>query len=397
AERILTEWSSLGPGARVRGTDLEAFANADVPFERLVEVLDPPRSQARHPLFQVMLTFQNLPQSALELPDLRISGVEFDTAIAKFDLQVTVAEQVSDRGAPGGMTVELTYATDLFDAPTMRSFADRFTRILRGVATSAATPIGTLPFLGDAEAERILTEWSSLGPGARVPAEATLVDRFESVVRRSPDAPAVTFAGRTLTFAELDARANRLARRLVAAGAGPDELVAVALPRSADLIVALLAVLKSGAAYLPIDTTYPAERLRYMLEDSRPRCLLTDAGGVLPDLGLPRVHVEDDDPHAPSGPVTDAERIAPLRADNRAYVIYTSGSTGRPKGVAVTHRNVLTLFANAEPLFGFGSDDVWTLFHSYAFDFTVWELWGPLLYGGRLVVVDYLTSRSPEQ
>ncbi|QDC15492.1 amino acid adenylation domain-containing protein [Rhodococcus ruber] len=383
--------------ARVRGTDLEAFANADVPFERLVEVLDPPRSQARHPLFQVMLTFQNLPQSTLELPDLRISGVEFDTAIAKFDLQVTVAEQVSDRDAPGGMTVELTYATDLFDAPTMTSFADRFTRILRGVATSAVTPIGTLPFLGDAEAERILTEWSSLGPGAPVPAEATLVDRFESVVRRSPDAPAVTFAGRTLTFAELDARANRLARRLVAAGAGPDELVAVALPRSADLIVALLAVLKSGAAYLPIDTTYPAERLRYMLEDSRPRCLLTDAGGVLPDLGLPRVHVEDDDPHAPSGPVTDAERIAPLRADNRAYVIYTSGSTGRPKGVAVTHRNVLTLFANAEPLFGFGSDDVWTLFHSYAFDFTVWELWGPLLYGGRLVVVDYLTSRSPEQ
>ncbi|WP_246872436.1 non-ribosomal peptide synthetase [Rhodococcus sp. DMU1] len=386
--------------ARVRGTDLEAFANADMPFERLVEVLDPPRSQARHPLFQVMLTFQNLPQSALELPDLSISGVEFDTAIAKFDLQVTVAEQLSERGAPGGMTVELAYATDLFDASTMRSLADRFSRILRGVTVDAATPVGALPFLDDAEAERILTEWSTLGSGVRVPAAATLADRFDAVVRRSPDAPAVTFAGRTLSFAELDARANRLARRLVAAGAGPEELVAVALPRSAELIVALLAVLKSGAAYLPTDTTYPAERLRYMLEDARPRCVVTTTtgdGDALPDVGLPRVYIEDDDPHAPSGPLTDAERSAPLHADNRAYVIYTSGSTGRPKGVAVTHRNVLTLFDNAEPLFGFGADDVWTLFHSYAFDFTVWELWGPLLYGGRLVVVDYLTSRSPEQ
>lgn len=167
-----------------------------------------------------------------------------------------------------------------------------------------------------------------------MPAAATLADRFDAVVRRSPDAPAVTFAGRTLSFAELDARANRLARRLVAAGAGPEELVAVALPRSAELIVALLGVLKSGAAYLPTDTTYPAERLRYMLEDARPRCVVTTTtgdGDALPDVGLPRVYIEDDDPHAPSGPLTDAERSAPLHADNRAYVIYTSAPPASPR------------------------------------------------------------------
>ncbi|WP_213934190.1 non-ribosomal peptide synthetase [Rhodococcus sp. B50] len=390
--------------ADVRGVDLEAFTHADLPFERLVEVLDPPRSQARHPLFQVMLTFQNMPVSTLELPELSIGGVEFDAAIAKFDLQVTVAGLDAIDGSDG-LAVEFTYATDLFDERTVAGFARRFARLLDAVVVDERVAVGDLPFLSDGERTSILSEWNSLGAGAVVSEPATLAARLDASVLAHAAAPAVTCEGITLDYAELGARANRLARRLIASGVGPGSLVAVALPRSTDLVVALLAVIQSGGGYLPVDTTYPAERVRYMLDDAKPRVILTserigdeDGAGALRDSGTEIVTVESvaDVAAAESRPLTDADRLAPLRPEHPAYVIYTSGSTGRPKGVAVTHRNVLTLFANAEPLFGFGAGDVWTLFHSYAFDFSVWELWGPLLHGGRLVVVDYMTSRSPE-
>ncbi len=177
----------------------------------------------------------------------------------------------------------------------------------------------------------------------------------------------------------------------------------MALPRSADLVVALLAVIKSGAGYLPLDVTYPAERLSYMLTDAAPVCVLTTGADAdaIPSTDVPLIRLDTDETAAalaaaPDRAVTDADRLTPLRPDDVAYVIYTSGSTGRPKGVQVTHRNVLTLFANTTGAFGFDEHDVWTMFHSYAFDFSVWELWGPLLHGGRLVVVDFYTARSPE-
>ncbi|MCK0093889.1 amino acid adenylation domain-containing protein [Rhodococcus sp. F64268] len=391
---------------RVRVADLDAFVRADVPFERLVEVLDPPRSQARHPLFQVMLTFQNMPVSNLELPGLAISGVEFDAETAKFDLQVTVADTVGTDGAPSGFAVEFNYATELFDSTTVESLADRFVRILGAVVSDERTAIADLPLLDEGERERILTTWSSLGAGSPARTPATLPGRLSESVLAHATAPAVTSAGTTIDYTELSARANRMARRLIAAGVGPGSLVAVALPRSIDLVVALVAVLESGGAYLPVDPTYPSDRIRYMLDDARPRAIVTsdaigrgDGASVLWDSGIDIVRADGTEVGAETfsaDPLTDADRPVPLRPDDLAYVIYTSGSTGRPKGVGVTHRNVLTLFENAEPLFGFGSDDVWTLFHSYAFDFSVWELWGPLLHGGRLVVVDYPTSRSPE-
>ncbi|MCX4099337.1 amino acid adenylation domain-containing protein, partial [Nocardia sp. alder85J] len=203
--------------------------------------------------------------------------------------------------------------------------------------------------------------------------------------------------------ASLDQRANQLARRLIELGARPDALVAVLLPRSADLVVALLAVIKSGAGYVPIDPSYPGERIEYVLSDARPVAVVTDRSvDVVLPVGVAVVGMDEfgmdvpDVVDAGEGPVTDVDRLSPLTADHVAYVIYTSGSTGRPKGVAVTHANVVRLFANTDRVFGFGPEDVWTLFHSYAFDFSVWELWGPLLYGGTLVVVDYYTSRSPE-
>ncbi|MBF6327638.1 non-ribosomal peptide synthetase [Nocardia transvalensis] len=378
----------------VRHTDVEAFGHADVPFERLVELLDPVRSAARHPLFQVMLTFQNLAQTHLELPGLAVSGVDMAVPLAKFDLQLALVERIDEHGVPRGMSAAFTYATDLFDEATVQDFADRFRRILEAVAADPAAVVGDIDVLAPGERDLVLHEWNT--PGVGVP-PVTLVDLVAAQARRRPDAVAIRFGDTTLTFGELQRRANRVARALIAQGAGPETLVAVAVPRTEELPVALLGVLVAGAGYLPIDTTYPQQRLEFMLSDAAPTCVLTtaEARESLPATDIPVVLLEESGNFA-DAPVEDADRIAPLRPRNLAYVIYTSGSTGLPKGVGVSHRNVLELFANTQLLFEFDETDVWTLFHSFAFDFSVWELWCALANGGAVVVVDYLTSRSPE-
>ncbi|MDV8070277.1 non-ribosomal peptide synthase/polyketide synthase, partial [Rhodococcus sp. IEGM 1366] len=377
--------------ASAREVDLQAFAHADVPFERIVEALDPVRSQAHHPLFQVALTFQNLGQSALELPGLTAAAVEFDAALAKFDLQFTLED-----AADAGMSGTLTYATDLFDASTAAEFADRFVSVLRGVVADPTAAVGDVDVLTSGELDRVLA-WSDTGIDSGV--ESTLPAWFDRAAAEFGDRIAVRFGDESLTYAELSVRSNRLARRLIALGCGPETLVAVALPRSADLVVALLAVVQSGAGYLPVDPSYPSDRIEFMLADAAPVCAISwsERELVLP-AGLPVVDIDAVDLTEFDGSVvTDADRVSPLRTSNVAYVIYTSGSTGRPKGVQVPHITVAKLFANTESVYGFDESDVWTMFHSYAFDFSVWELWGPLLYGGTLVVVDYVTSRSPEQ
>ncbi|MGW0028168.1 amino acid adenylation domain-containing protein, partial [Rhodococcus sp. NPDC003383] len=386
--------SFAGLLARTKDIDLGAFAQADVPFERLVEVLDPERAQNRHPLFQVVLTFQNMAQAVLELDGLTARTVEFDAHVAKFDLQVTFTS------APeGGYTVEWTYATDLFDEATVASYAERFERLLTGLLADPSTAVGDVELLSATERTEVLEAWST--PGTQVDPAATLPSLFAAAAESWPDNAAVVAGGTSLTYAELSARVNGLARRLIESGVGPGSLVAVALPRDESLIVALLAVLTSGAAYLPVDVTYPQDRIAYMLEDGAPVVVLTttvDRQSIPAVDGVEVLLLDTLDPaEFDTRPVTDADRLVPLRSSHPAYVIYTSGSTGRPKGVAVVHRNVVELLANAQPLFGFDETDVWTMFHSYAFDFSVWELWGPLLYGGTLVVVDYFTSRSPEQ
>lgn len=236
-------------------------------------------------------------------------------------------------------------------------------------------------------------------------------DLFDRTALTSGDAVAVRCGGLSVTYRELDERANRLARLLVAQGVGPETLVAVAMARSIDLMVALLAVVKAGGGYVPVDSTSPVNRVDFVLRDARPKCVLTTrADGdyirdsdEIADSEIPVIAVDDpvilDALHRFSPlAVTDRDRLLPLRPESVAYVIYTSGgSTGRPKGgVQVSHRSVVTLLANTRALFGFDSGDVWTMFHSEAFDFSVWEMWGALAHGGRLVLVDYFTARSPE-
>ena len=216
----------------------------------------------------------------------------------------------------------------------------------------------------------------------------TIPERFSERAALMPDAIAVIAGDRRLTYAELDTRANQLARRLISTGAGPERIVGVALPRSADLVVALLAVLKSGAAYLPLDPAYPKARLEYLLTNAKPVGLISTPDVEIADTGVPRIALEADGGEVEDDtPLGDGERLSPLAPHHSAYVIYTSGSTGRPKGVVIAHECVLALLDAATPLFDLGADDIWTAFHSYAFDFSVWEIWGPLLTGGRTVVV----------
>ncbi|MFF9062343.1 amino acid adenylation domain-containing protein, partial [Streptomyces sp. NPDC014882] len=316
---------------------------------------------------------------------------------------------VYDRTDGQGLQIDFDANPELYTARELASHLERFTGFLAGLAeTPADRPLGALDVATPAERDAVLTAGAGAGAGAVADGAGTdgpsLAELFEARAADTPDATAVVCGDRTVSYRELNASANRLARRLVADGAGPGRFVGLALPRSVELVTALLAVVKSGAAYVPMDPDYPTDRLAHMVADSSPALVVTTTGTDLAGVGtagagvllLDAPRTLSDLAALPGGDLTDAERGGPLHAGSAAYVIYTSGSTGRPKGVVVPHRNVVRLFTATDHWFGFGPDDVWTLFHSYAFDFSVWEIWGPLLHGGRLVVVPFEVSRSPE-
>ncbi|HEY4460901.1 MAG TPA: amino acid adenylation domain-containing protein, partial [Pseudonocardiaceae bacterium] len=315
-------------------------------------------------LFDSMVVFENYPfdENAVLDAGLRVREVRARET-TNFPLSARV--HADDR-----LHLHLAYDPALFDAATVQRMAAHLARLLTGLAADPHRPLGTVPMLDPAEEHRLLTEWN----GHEVSTvRATLPELFERQAAKTPDAIAVG----TMTYAELNTRANRLAHHLIAQGARPERFVALILPRSTDLVIAILAVLKSGAAYLPLDPDYPAERINNTVADAQPIAVL------------------DSVPNTDEWPSTNP--VVALDPRHPAYVIYTSGSTGRPKGVVVPHANVVRLFTSTEHWFGFADTDVWTLFHSYAFDFSVWELWGPLLHGGRLVVVPHTVSRSPSE
>ncbi|MEU9033202.1 amino acid adenylation domain-containing protein, partial [Streptomyces sp. NPDC048383] len=354
---------------------------------------DVQRTAGVGPLFDTIAVFENYPLDTDALqPEgsgLTLTGLHATDA-THYALGV-IADVVDGR-----LRMRLDHRPDLFDTNAVRVIGDRLVRIFEAFAEDPTRPAGRIDVLGPEE-HRALAEGH--GPGTET-AEDTIPALFAAGTARTPDRIALTCEGEQLTYAELDARANRLARLLVRHGAGPERFVALALPRSADLVVAVLATLKSGAAYVPLDPDYPADRLAHMLDDSRPTLLVTRSDSGLPEgLGADIDRLRLDDPAVRTALAAEPATapVSALHPQHPAYVIYTSGSTGRPKGVVVPHQNVVRLFGATDHWFHFGPDDVWTLFHSYAFDFSVWELWGPLLHGGRLVVVPHAVSRSPEE
>ncbi|MEW2138048.1 amino acid adenylation domain-containing protein [Streptomyces sp. NPDC005409] len=305
---------------------------------------------------------------------------------------------------PEGLKFGFDANAGLYTAEDLKDHRARFEAFLHQVVTDSGRLIGEVDLLDADERRRFL----EIRPHRTSPAEDahhTLVHAFEAQAARTPDAPAVKSGTSSLSYGELNARANQLARLLVQHGAGPERLVAVAMPQTADLVVALLAVLKSGAAYLPVDPDYPEDRIGFLLQDAQPLLLLTTSGAVAAGACGQDVPAVETDAAATLAHLAGLARHdlepgelrCPTSPDNTAYVIYTSGSTGRPKGVVVPHRNVLALFAATRRLFDFRASDVWTMAHSYSFDFSVWELWGPLLHGGCLVVVPTTTRRSPDE
>ncbi|MFF9765686.1 non-ribosomal peptide synthase/polyketide synthase [Streptomyces sp. NPDC014636] len=361
----------------------EARRFAAVSLAELTSLSDVPSGS---PLFDSMVAFENYPFDETRAAG---SGIRLADVSARDATNYPLVLRAY-QGERFGF--DLAYDPELFDATTVRGLADRLCLLLTELADDPDRPVRTLAWTTAEERRRMLADWNGTEEGR--PAD-TLDRLFAAQAARTPDAEAVTCGDDRLDYATLDERSGRLAHRLAELGAGPEKFVALALPRSTDLVVAVLAVLKTGAAYLPIDPGLPPERLRHLLADAEPVTLVTTtgtrAGTTVPLLLLDDPAVRADLARRPAaGP---ARRALP---ESPAYAIYTSGSTGRPKGVVVPHANVVRLFTRTRHWFGFGPDDVWTLFHSYAFDFSVWELWGPLLHGGRLVVVPEDTARSPE-
>ena len=365
---------------RARAVDLAAYAHQDIPFERLVELLNPARSLAHQPLFQVMLVLQNQQMGAVEFAGVEIDSLALSKATAKFDLRLSLAEYADETGSPSGMAAELEYSCDVFERDTVAQMARRFEQILVDAVATPTRRASSFDLVGDDE-RRNMTQWNDSDHGFD---DAALHVRFERQVDRTPHAVALVFEGRTLTYSELNALANRQARYLQSRGAAPEQIVAIALPRSIELVVALMAVLKTGAAYLPLDLDYPRERLGYMLEQARAVCVLSrnDVAGALPQgTATWLVDKENCHLHAP-GNLQDVT----VPTGHPAYVIYTSGSTGRPKGVAVSHRAIANRLQWMQDAYGLAQDDVVLQKTPAGFDVSVWEFFWPLLEGARLVV-----------
>jgi amino acid adenylation domain-containing protein/non-ribosomal peptide synthase protein (TIGR01720 family) len=370
----------------VKETCLGAYAHQDMPFERLVQEISPGRDLSRTPLFQVAISYQSASRDGSSLPGLTLRPVGGESSSAKFDLLLGVLEGQS------ALSAIFEYTTDLFEGSTIDRMIGHFRALLEGIVQHPEKKLWELPLLGDEELQRLLAPSTAVAP----PGNVLIHEIFEAQVDRHPERTALTFEGKSLTYRELDERSNRLAHRLRALGVGPDVLVGLCVQRSLEMVVGILGILKAGGAYLPLDPEYPRDRLAFMVQDADVPVLVTQDqySVMLAAQGAAVLRLDVDWPSVATEPATRLPRIN--NPQHLAYVIYTSGSTGKPKGVLIPHANVVRLFSATDHWFGFDEQDVWTLFHSYAFDFTVWELWGALFHGGRLVVVPYWISRSPE-
>ncbi|MFC7819905.1 amino acid adenylation domain-containing protein, partial [Streptomyces sp. NPDC057367] len=380
---------------RVREAGLGAFEHQDVPFERLVEELAPQRSLARHPLFQVVLTMNDIADGLMELPGLRAEMMSTARPAAKFDLDVMAGEAFDDTGAPAGIRGALTAAVDLFDEGAAQRIADRFVRALEELVTAPRTRLSQVGVLSPAERAQVLTGWNDT---ATESAGELVPELFAAQAARTADATAVVSSGGSASFAELDGRANRLAHYLRAQGVGTDSVVGLCLPRGVETITGMLAVWKAGAAYLPIDPGQPAERIAFMLGDSRAVLTLTTEE-ILEELPAGRHRLVAVDGILVAAQLTAAPHTAPdvdLWAQQVAYVMYTSGSTGRPKGVAVTHGALANYVTSVPARVGFGTPGGrYAVLQAQATDLGNTVVFASLTTGGELHVLDAETVTDP--
>jgi len=373
---------------RVRDVCLGAYSHQELPFEKLVEALRPKRVPGRNPLFDVMLNFSPRSAHPLQFDGVSVANIEFDAPLAKFDLLLSLTE--TDGELRGGFE----YAADLFDESTVERMAGHFTTLLEGIIAAPETPIGMLPLLTSGEREQLLVEWNATA--VEHPRDQCVHQRVEQQAARTPNAVAVEYEGAALTYAELNARANRLAHHLRTFGVGADVLVGVCVERSLELVVALLAILKAGGAYVPLDPGYPAERLAFMLGDTQAPVVLTQA--MLRDrlpAGTARVLCLDRD--APTWSDASVDNPAPAAGPQHlAYVIYTSGSTGRPKGVMMPHGPICNLLAWQTRTSSVINAPRTLQLAPVGFDVSVQEIFSTLWMGGTLVLIPDEMRRDPE-
>ncbi|WP_328912424.1 MULTISPECIES: amino acid adenylation domain-containing protein [unclassified Streptomyces] len=356
--------------ARIRPTLLDAIADLDIPFELLVDAVNPPRSPARHPLFQVLVTVGSADRARLRMSGVQARPHRTPPAPVRYDLAFAFTERFAPGGAPDGIDLMIRHRADLFDGATVAGIGDRLLRVLAATTADPDRPVGAVEVLAPAERHRILAEWSSAHPAFEVPA-TTLPALLEAQAARSPDRSAVQMGDTVLTYAQLNSRANRLARYLVAEGVGPESVVALMMERSVDVIVALWATLKAGGAYLPIDPAYPGDRIAFMRTDAAPVLTLTEPVG------------DDRLGHLPATDLTDADRLAPLRPGHPVYVIYTSGSTGRPKAVIMPGSAMVSLLGWYGTHLTPGR---MAQYSSLSFDTSAFEVLWATTSGGALVV-----------
>jgi amino acid adenylation domain-containing protein/FkbM family methyltransferase len=371
---------------KVRETCLEAYAHQDLPFEKLVDEVRRDRDLSHTELFQAAFVLQNAPVTALELSGLALSSMAVDIQAAKFDMTLMI--HAGDESFSGSWE----YNTDLFDHVTISRMISHFQNLLDSIVADPQMSVTRLPILKHAQRQHLLNQWTGVLPC--YPKDRSLHKLFEQQVERSPHSVAVLYEQQCLTYGELNRRANQLACYLIKLGVGTEIRVGLSIERSVEMIVALLAILKAGAAYVPLDPRYPERRLTMMLEDSEIAAVIVQRE-TKGSLTVKRSQVIDiDSIWEEAGKQPEDNPETAVDGDNLAYVIYTSGSTGRPKGAMITHYNVVRLIEATEKWYRFNEGDVWTLFHSYGFDFSVWEMWGALARGGRLVVVPYEVSRE---
>jgi len=375
----------------VKTNTIDAFAHQNVPFELLVDALSVERSMSYSPLFQVMFVLQeSLSKVNDNIADLSVSEVDYDFKIAKFDLTLELQE-TSD-----GLQGTFEYNTDLFNSETIKRLATHYLNLLEDILLhKGEKSVTEYQYLSKQTRNQILNDWC---PATASPDRSKcLHELFETTCNNFPNNTAITYNDDYLTYQELNEKANRLAHQLIELGIKPDDLVGIYLNRSPHIVISILGVLKAGSAYVPIDPSSPIERVRFIMNDSNAKLLLTETQ-LIEDVDVDSHNIFYVDQHSNHDfPSTNIKKEdIDLSSCNLAYVIYTSGSTGKPKGVLVQHNNVNRLFFSTNEYFKFTEKDVWTMFHSFAFDFSVWEMWGAFLYGGRVIIVPKSLAQSLE-